>query len=77
MPQWVSKLFNLLRWSTVRKLGKSCVFSRKIGHVIQIVVHQFVRKRAPKKFQSLKKIDPPLSQGMRKYVESVPVKNYM
>jgi hypothetical protein len=44
---------------------------RKFGHVIQIVVHQFVCKTSAKKFLSLKKINPPLSPGTRKYVESV------
>ncbi len=39
--------------------------------MIQIVVRQFVRKSSAKKILSLKKIDPPLSQGTRKYVESV------
>jgi hypothetical protein len=46
--------------------------SRKIGHVIQIVVHQFVHKTSAKKnTEVLKKIDPPLSPDMREYVESV------
>ncbi len=44
---------------------------RKIGHVIQIVVHQFVHKTSTKKILSLEKIDPPLSPGTGKYVESV------
>jgi hypothetical protein len=45
---------------------------RKIGHVIQIVVHQFVHKTsAEKKILSLKKNGSPLSPGMREYVESV------
>jgi hypothetical protein len=40
--------------------------------VIQIVVHQWVQKTiAKKKILSLKKMDPPLSPGTRKYVESV------
>jgi hypothetical protein len=43
----------------------------KIGHVIQIVVHQFVHKTSAKKKSCLKKIDPPLSPGTRKYIESV------
>jgi hypothetical protein len=43
----------------------------KIGHVIQIVVHQFVRKMSAKKILSLKKIDHPLSPGTCKYIESV------
>jgi hypothetical protein len=45
--------------------------SRKIGHVIQIVVHQFVRKTSAEKNSCLKKIGPPLSPGTREYVESV------
>jgi hypothetical protein len=45
--------------------------SREIGHVIQIVVHQFVHKTSAKKSLSLKKIGPPLSPGTREYVESV------
>jgi hypothetical protein len=45
--------------------------SRKIGHVIQIVVHQFVHETSAKKLLSLKKIGPPLSPGMREYLESV------
>ncbi len=44
---------------------------RKIGHVIQIVVHQFVHKTSATKKSCLKKIGPPLSPGMREYVESV------
>jgi hypothetical protein len=44
---------------------------RKIGHVIQIVVHQFVRKTSTEKHSCLKKIGPPLSPGTREYVESV------
>jgi hypothetical protein len=53
-------------------LRKNQAILRKIGHVIQIVVHQFVRKTsAEKKFLRLKKIDPFSSPGMREYVESV------
>ncbi len=44
---------------------------RKIGHVIQIVVHQFVRKMRAKKIFKSVKIGPPLSPGTREYVESV------
>ncbi len=47
------------------------MISRKIGHVVQIVVHQFVRKLSAKKFLSLKKICPPSSPGTQEYVESV------
>ncbi len=50
-------------------LRKNRTISRKIGHVIQIVVHQFVHKTSAKKI--LKKNGPPLSPGMREYVESV------
>jgi hypothetical protein len=42
---------------------------RKIGHMIQIVVHQFVRKTS---VLSMKKNGPPLSPGTREYVESIP-----
>jgi hypothetical protein len=52
-------------------LRKNRTISRKIGHVIQIVVHQFVRKTTTDKNSSLKKIGPPLSPGMLEYVESV------
>ncbi len=45
--------------------------SRKIRHVIQIVVHQFVHKTSAKKIPSLKKNGRPLSPGTREYVESV------
>ncbi len=46
--------------------------SRKIGHVMQIVVHRFVHiTNAKKKILSWKTIDPPLSPGMREYIESV------
>jgi hypothetical protein len=44
---------------------------RKIGHMIQIVVHQFVHKINAKKILSLKKIGLLLPPGMREYVESV------
>jgi hypothetical protein len=37
----------------------------KIGHVIQMVVHQFVHKTSTKKKSCLKKINPPLSPGTR------------
>ncbi len=39
--------------------------------MIQIVVHQFVRKMSAKKNSCLKKNGPPLSPGMWEYVESV------
>jgi hypothetical protein len=45
--------------------------SRKIGHVIQIVVHKFVHKTSVEKNSCLKKIGPPLSPGTREYVELV------
>jgi hypothetical protein len=45
--------------------------SRKIGHVIQIVVPQFVHKTSAEKNSEVRNIDPPLSPGMREYVESV------
>jgi hypothetical protein len=57
--------------STHSILRKNRMILRKIGQVIRIVVHQFVCKQAPKKFLSLKKIDPPLSPGTWEYVESV------
>ncbi len=44
---------------------------REIGHIIQIVVHQFVCLSSTKKILSQKKIGPPLSQGTWEYVESV------
>ncbi len=44
---------------------------RILGHVIQIVVHQFVHKTSTKKNTKSEKIDPPLSPGTREYVESV------
>ncbi len=44
---------------------------RKIGHVIQIVVHQFVHKTSAKKKSSEKKLGPLLSPGTQEYVESV------
>jgi hypothetical protein len=47
------------------------MISRKIGQVIQIVVHQFVRKTSAENNSCQKKIDPPLSPGTREYVESV------
>ncbi len=52
-------------------LRKNWTILPKIGHVIQIVVHQFVRKMSAKKILSLKKIGPPLSPGTREYVELV------
>ena len=51
-------------------LRKNQTILRKIGHVIQIVVHQFVRKTSAEK-NRLKKNSPPLSPGMREYVELV------
>ncbi len=44
---------------------------RKIGHVIQIVVHQSGHKTSTEKNPKSVKIGPPLSPGMREYVESV------
>jgi hypothetical protein len=43
----------------------------KNEHVIQIVVHKFVHKSSTEKILSLKKIGPPLSPGMREYIELV------
>jgi hypothetical protein len=43
----------------------------KIGHVIQIVVHQLVCKTRAEKKSCLKKIGPPLSPGAWEYVELV------
>ncbi len=41
---------NLLHTNLIHSiLRKNCTISRKIGHVIQIVVHQFVRKTSAKK----------------------------
>ena len=39
--------------------------------MIQIVVHQFVRKTSTKKILKSEKNDPPLSPGRREYVESI------
>jgi hypothetical protein len=50
---------------------KNRTILRKIGHMIQIVVHQFVRKTNAKKNSCLKKIGPPLSPGTREIIESV------
>jgi hypothetical protein len=46
-------------------------FRVKIGHVIQVVVHQFVHKMSAKKSLRSEKNGPPLSPGMREYIESV------
>ncbi len=43
----------------------------KIGHIIQIVVHQFVHKMSTEKKSCLKKNGPTLSPGTREYIESV------
>ena len=43
----------------------------KIGQVIQIVVHQFVRKMSTKKNPKSENIDPLLSPGMWEQVELV------
>jgi hypothetical protein len=45
---------------------------RKIGHMIHIVIHQFVHKMSAKKNLVCKKMVSPLSPGTREYVESVP-----
>jgi hypothetical protein len=52
-------------------LHKNQTILCKIGHVVQIVVHQFVRKTSAEKNPRLRKIGPPLSLGMQEYVESV------
>ncbi len=64
---------NLLHTNSIHSiLRKNWTILRKIGHVKQIVVHQFVHKMsAKKKIPSLKKIGPPLSPGTREYLESV------
>jgi hypothetical protein len=63
---------NLLHTNSIHSiLRKNWTNLRKIGHVIQIVVHQFVHKMSAKKNSCLKKISPPLSPGTREYVESV------
>jgi hypothetical protein len=62
---------NLLHTNWIHSISrKNRTISRKIGHMIQIVIHQFVRKTSAKKIL-LKKIGPPLSPGTREYVESV------
>ncbi len=43
----------------------------KIGHLIQIVVHQFVPKTSAEKKSKSEKIGPPWSPGMQEYIESV------
>ncbi len=50
---------------------KNWTILRKIGQVIQILEHQFVCKTSTKKNPKSEKINPPLSPGMRQYVESV------
>jgi hypothetical protein len=51
---------------------KKWMILHKIGQVIQIVVHQFVRKMsANKKIPRSEKNDPPLSSGTCEYVESI------
>jgi hypothetical protein len=63
---------DLIQFEYTKCIRLICTILSKIGHVIQIVVHQFVRKTsAKKKILSLKKIGPPLSPGTRKYAESV------
>ncbi len=63
---------NLLHTHSIHSiLRKNWTILRKIGQVIHIVVHQFVRKTSAEKNSCLKKIDPPWSPGMREYVESV------
>ncbi len=52
-------------------LRKNWTILRKIGHVIQIVVHQLVHKMSAKKNLKSEIIHPPLSPGTRKYIESV------
>jgi hypothetical protein len=61
----------LLHTSSIHSiLHKNWTILRKIGQVIQIVVHQYVCKTSTKKNSCLKKLNPPLSPGTRKYVES-------
>ncbi len=43
----------------------------EIGHVIQIVVHQFLHKTSTKKNPKPEKNNPPLSPGTGEYIESV------
>jgi hypothetical protein len=63
---------NLLHTNWIHSiLRKNRTISRKIGHVIQIVVHQFVHKTSAEKILKSKKIGPPLSLGTREYLESV------
>ncbi len=56
---------NLLHTNSLHSI--SC----KIGHIIQIVVHQFVRKTSAEKNLNSEKNSPPFSSGMREYIESV------
>jgi hypothetical protein len=63
---------NLLHTNLIHSiLHKNWTFLRKIGHVIQIVVHQFVRKTSAEKILKSEKMGPPLSPGTQEYVESV------
>ncbi len=63
---------NLIHTNSIHSiLRKNQTILHKIGQVIQIVVHQFVRKMSTKKNPKSENIDPLLSPGMRKYVESV------
>jgi hypothetical protein len=63
---------NLLHTNLLHSiLRKNWTILRKMGHVIQIVVHQFVRKTSAKKKSCLKKIGPSSPPGTREYVESV------
>ncbi len=63
---------NLLHTNSIHSiLRKNQTISCKIGHVIQIVVHQYVHKTSSKKNRKSEKIGPPLSPGMQEYVESV------
>jgi hypothetical protein len=63
---------NLLHTNSLHSiLRKNWTVLRKIGHVIQIVVHQVVHKMSAKKNLSLKKFGPILPPGLWEYVESV------
>ena len=62
---WTKTNTNLLHTNLIHSI------LRKIGQVIQIVVHQFVCKTSTKKNPKSEKINPSLSPGTHKYVESV------
>jgi hypothetical protein len=63
---------NLLHTNLLHSISrKNRTILRKIGHVIQIVVHQFVHKTSAEKIFCLKTNGLPLPPGMREYVESL------